>query len=46
VDEIVPLFHDAFMAGFSDAMLFLAAFCAVSFVGAALAALRLRAAKD
>jgi MFS family permease len=44
--EIVPLFHASFMDGFSDAMLFLAAFCAVCFAGATLAALRLRAAKD
>ena len=40
--EIVPLFHTSFMDGFSDAMLFLAAFCAVTFAGATLAALKLR----
>jgi EmrB/QacA subfamily drug resistance transporter len=42
--EIAPLFHDSFMAGYSGAVLFLAALCCLTLIGTVFAALRARKA--
>jgi EmrB/QacA subfamily drug resistance transporter len=40
--EIVPLFHESFMAGYDGAMTFMAVLCGVALIGTVLAAFRAR----
>ncbi len=42
--EIVPMFHESFMAGYSGAMIFMAVFCGVTLVGTIVTAIRARKA--
>ncbi|MEM7445722.1 MAG: MFS transporter [Pseudomonadota bacterium] len=43
--EIAPLFHESFMAGYSGAMWFMAAVCALCLIGLVLLSFRVRAAE-